>query len=69
MINNELKQAVKAVQMAKADKAFWGDVKTYGGTSPALRALDSISIEEAVEMLAVVQPFSIFKRDGKVVVQ
>ena len=68
-MNNEIQQAVAEVKTAKAAKMFWADVKTYGGEGAALRALYCQNRIEAITMLAAVQTVSIFKRDGRVVVQ
>lgn len=66
---NELHQTIEAVKTAKATKKFGDNVAIYGTEEHALRALDCLSRKEAIAMLAVVQSVSIFKQDGKVVVQ
>mgnify|MGYP003333606416 CR=1 FL=1 len=67
--NNELNQAIETAKTAKATALFWDDVKVYGSKAAALRALDCLNIEEAIEMLKNAVKYSVFKRDGKVVVQ
>lgn len=59
---------VQEVKIAKATAMFWENVKVYGNEGNALRALDCISRDEAIQMLAVVQPVSVFKRDGKIII-
>lgn len=66
---NEIEETIRAVKIGKATALFWDNVKGYGGKEAALRALDCYTVEEAVRMLAVVQEVSIFKINGKVVVQ
>lgn len=68
-MTDEIKQAVESVKRAKATNLFLHDVKAYGSIGNALRALDCRNMEEAVNMLMLVQKVSIFKRDGKVIVQ
>jgi uncharacterized ubiquitin-like protein YukD len=65
----ELQQTIETVKTAKATNLFLADVKTYGSQSQALRALDCQTRDEAITMLAAVQKVSVFKRDGRVVVQ
>jgi len=60
---------VKAVKLAKAEKAFDAGVAIYGSVEERLRSLDCKTREEAISMLAVVQKVRIFKANGKVVVE
>ncbi len=66
---NEIEETIQAVKIGKATALFWDNVKRCGSKQAALRALDCVTVEEAVRMLAVVQEVSIFKINGKVVVQ
>jgi hypothetical protein len=68
-MSTELQQRVRTVKTAKATTRFGDCVKTYGTEEHALRALDCMSQKEAIQMLALGQTVSIFKRDGRVVVE
>lgn len=68
-MTNAIETMVSEVKTAKATALYWHDVSAYGGERQALRALDCISRDEAIKMLSAVQSVSIFKRDGKLVVQ
>ncbi len=68
-MSTQIQQAVSEVKLAKAERMFWDNVEIYGSERHALRALDCINREEAIRMLAVVQKVSIFKINGRVVVQ
>ncbi|MES2367038.1 MAG: hypothetical protein V4563_14275 [Pseudomonadota bacterium] len=62
-------ELIRAVKLAKAETLYWEDVKAYGGEGNALRALDCKDRQEAIEMLSAVQSVSIFRRDGKIIIQ
>lgn len=66
---SDIESAVESVKRAKATALFWQDVKTYGREADALRALDCKTREEAITMLSVVQKVSVFKRDGRIIIQ
>lgn len=67
--NLTLAEKIESVKTATATKMFWAGVESYGGKGQALRAYDSASVEEAVEMLKNAVQYSIFKMGGEVVVQ
>lgn len=60
---------IDAVTYAAAHRKFWDSVKSYGGKREALRAYDCQTIEEAIQMLSRVIPFSIYKMNGEVIVE
>lgn len=64
-----LELEVKAVKLAKAEKAFARGVATYGSVPAALKAYDCKTRVEAVKMLATVQPVQIYKVAGMVIVE
>lgn len=66
---SDLETRIAEVKTAKATENYWHAVGRYGTESHALRALDCRNRDEAIKMLAVVQTVSIFKREGKVVIQ
>ena len=68
-MSTEIKLAIQAVKLAKATRVYWLGVKAYGGEWQALRAYDSLNRDEAIKMLSVVQKVSVFKREGRVVIQ
>ncbi len=71
-MKNETKtvsELITEVKRAKASNAFQDSIRVYGGVRQALRAHDSISIEEAVFTLSICQPVSVSKLNGKVIVQ
>ena len=64
-----LEQTVDKVKAAAARKSFWEGVKVYGSKWHALRAYDSQTVEEAVEMLKESIKIRIYKSNGNVVVE
>jgi len=64
-----MKDQIEAVKRAKATNLFAQDIKTYGSKTAALRALDCQSTEEAIQMLSAVQTVSVFKYEGKIIIQ
>lgn len=64
-----MNEQINEVRTAKASKLFWDDVKVYGSEGAALRALDCRDCNEAIAMLSAVQTVSVFKRDGRIVLQ
>lgn len=66
---SEIQSLIESVKSAKAELLYWQDVQAYGGEGAALRALDCASREEAIHMLAAVQKVTVFKYEGKLVVQ
>jgi hypothetical protein len=73
--NNELETAIETVKTAKATNCFHELVKEYGTLANCLNALDcrhgttSERIAEAIATIKIGVKYSIFKRDGKVVIQ
>jgi hypothetical protein len=65
----DITDQIEFVKTAAATKMFWDGVKTYGTKEHALRAYDSRTIDEAIEMLKNAVRYSVFKRDGEVVVE
>ena len=63
-MNAMLEARIAEVKREKAAKIFDADVRLYGSLESALRSLDCENRDEAITMLAVVMPYSIFKVDG-----
>lgn len=61
-----LELLIAVVKREKATKMFDRGVPVYGSVEAHLRSLDCETREEAIDMLAVVQTYSIFKVDGVV---
>lgn len=61
-----LEARIAEVKLEKAARMFENDVKVYGSEANALKALDCHTRHEAIQMLAVVQKYRIFKVDGVV---
>lgn len=68
-MNADTQAKIRFAKLTKATALYWSSVKTYGSESHALRALDCRSRAEAVAMLAEVQPVSVFKCAGEIIVQ
>lgn len=66
---SEIDAGKRSVRRAKATAAYWRDVKVYGSEREALKALDCNSRDEAIDMLTAVQRVSVFKCNGKVIIQ
>mgnify|MGYP001612919409 CR=1 FL=1 len=66
--NMTLADKIESVKTAAATKLFWACVETYGSKGQALRAYDSQTVEEAIEMLKNAVRYSIYKLNGEVVV-
>jgi hypothetical protein len=64
-----MKTQIEQVKRAKATSLYWNDVKDYGSEAHALRALDCTTRQEAIDMLTAVQTVSVFKREGRIVIQ
>lgn len=64
-----MNEQINEVKQAKAAKLFWNDVKVYGSEGAALRALDCRNRNEAIAMLSAGQTVSVFKREGRIVLQ
>lgn len=64
-----LQDKIEFVKTSEATRMFWDGVKTYGNKGNALRAYDSKSELEAIEMLKNAVKYSIFKLNGEVIVQ
>ena len=69
MVANNATNEIDGVKRAKATALFWNDVKAYGNEAHALRALDCKTRKEAIEMLSAVQTVSVFKREGRIIIQ
>lgn len=67
--NMTLADKIESAKTAAATKMFWAGVKTYGSKGHALRAYDSQTVEEAIEMLKNAVRYSIYKLNGEVIVQ
>lgn len=74
-MKHELQQTIETVKTAKATNRLHELAKTYGSIEQACSALDCRSgsvadrIEEAVLTIRLGIKVSVFKREGKVVVQ
>jgi hypothetical protein len=66
--NLTLADKIESVKTTTATKMFWAGVNTYGSKAQALRAYDSQTVEEAIEMLKNAVRYSICKLNGEVVV-
>jgi sulfur carrier protein ThiS len=62
-------EKIESVKTAIATRMFWDGVKIYGSKGQALRAYDSQTVEEAIEMLKTAAHYSIFKVNGEIVIQ
>lgn len=60
---------IQAVKVAKAINKLPEVIRIYGSLSQAIRAFDCIDRDELIKTLAMSQTVSVFKCDGRIIIQ